>query len=220
MTVQVTAAGQSVAVMRDKSGNGRHMVQASALSRPTYQTDGVLHWLQFDGVDDSFGASAFNWGSDEATLVFGARKTLDTATGVLFESSAASTSSAGALAIFAPPAGALNAGNYDFRTKGTTSSDLRAGGYPTPNSAVLTGLAKISTDLAKLRVNGVEAASSGSDQGTGAFGAHPIYIGRRNNSIFPFQGRLYGATLFNRVLTAPEILSTEAWISAKTGAGA
>ena len=36
MTVPVTAAGQSVAAMRDKSGNGRHLTQAIAAARPIY----------------------------------------------------------------------------------------------------------------------------------------------------------------------------------------
>lgn len=31
---------------------GNHLVQVTAAARPTYQTDGTLHWLQFDGVDD------------------------------------------------------------------------------------------------------------------------------------------------------------------------
>lgn len=53
MTVPVTAAGQSVAALKDKSGRGRHMVQATASARPTYGTDGTLHWLAFDGIDDS-----------------------------------------------------------------------------------------------------------------------------------------------------------------------
>lgn len=40
--------------MRDKSGNGNHAVQTASTSRPVYKTDGTLHWLEFDGVDDVF----------------------------------------------------------------------------------------------------------------------------------------------------------------------
>lgn len=56
-TTPVTAAGQSVAVMRDKSGNNRHMTQATPGARPTYQSSGGLHWLQFDGTDDVMNAA-------------------------------------------------------------------------------------------------------------------------------------------------------------------
>ena len=52
MTVPVTATGQSVAAMRDKSGHGYHLTQATASKRPLYKTDGTLHWLESDGVDD------------------------------------------------------------------------------------------------------------------------------------------------------------------------
>lgn len=41
MTVPVTAPGQSVAAMRDKSGNGRHMVQSVAAARPVYGREPV-----------------------------------------------------------------------------------------------------------------------------------------------------------------------------------
>lgn len=51
-TVPVTKDGDPVALMRDKSGNGNHAIQTVSASRPTYQTDGVLHWLKSDGVDD------------------------------------------------------------------------------------------------------------------------------------------------------------------------
>src|SRR5690554_962627 len=52
-TTPVTADGDPVGRMLDKSGNGNHADQSVAASRPIYRTDGVLHWLEFDGVDDS-----------------------------------------------------------------------------------------------------------------------------------------------------------------------
>ncbi|OLF36510.1 hypothetical protein BTW00_05330 [Psychrobacter sp. C 20.9] len=51
-TVPVTKDGDPVALMRDKSGNGNHATQTLSAARPTYQTDGILYWLNFDGVDD------------------------------------------------------------------------------------------------------------------------------------------------------------------------
>lgn len=53
-TVPVTKDGDPVALMRDKSGNGNHAVQTTSAARPVYKTDGILHWLRFDGIDDSF----------------------------------------------------------------------------------------------------------------------------------------------------------------------
>ena len=51
-TIPVTTAGDPVGRMLDKSGRGNHAIQPTSAARPTYQTDGSLSWLQFDGVDD------------------------------------------------------------------------------------------------------------------------------------------------------------------------
>lgn len=51
-TVPVTKDGDPVALMRDKSGNNNHATQSVSTARPVYKTDGILHWLAFDGVDD------------------------------------------------------------------------------------------------------------------------------------------------------------------------
>lgn len=48
----VTAHGQPVGLIKDKSGNNLHARQTALNARPIYQTDGILHWLYFDGVDD------------------------------------------------------------------------------------------------------------------------------------------------------------------------
>ncbi len=55
-TIPVTADGDPVGCIDDLSGNGNHAVQTVSAARPIYKTDGVLHWLYFDGVDDDMGA--------------------------------------------------------------------------------------------------------------------------------------------------------------------
>lgn len=52
-TTAVTTAGDPVGAIDDKSGNARHLLQATAGSRPTYQVDGNSRpYLLFDGSDD------------------------------------------------------------------------------------------------------------------------------------------------------------------------
>ena len=52
-TVPVTAAGQPVGMMMDKSGNGLHIMALNGDStRPILETDGRTFCLVFDGTDD------------------------------------------------------------------------------------------------------------------------------------------------------------------------
>ena len=78
-TVPVTKDGDPVALMRDKSGNGNHATQSVSTARPVYKTDGILHWLEPDGVDDSFTFNADYLVNSEyhlsaAIKLFGSRK--------------------------------------------------------------------------------------------------------------------------------------------------
>ena len=51
-TDPVTADGDAVARIDDKSGNGLNLTQATEGSRPLYKTSGGFHWLEGDGDDD------------------------------------------------------------------------------------------------------------------------------------------------------------------------
>jgi hypothetical protein len=51
-TIPVTADGQPVGKILDKSGNGNHATESVASKRPTYRSVGGVQWLDFDQIDD------------------------------------------------------------------------------------------------------------------------------------------------------------------------
>jgi len=51
-TIPVTADGQQVGKILDKSGNGNHATQSVASKRPTYRDVDGVQWLEFDQIDD------------------------------------------------------------------------------------------------------------------------------------------------------------------------
>lgn len=57
----VTANGQPVALMLDKSGNNNHATQTNPSKRPIYRTDGVLHWLDFNGISQFMTVENSQW---------------------------------------------------------------------------------------------------------------------------------------------------------------
>lgn len=69
-TIPVTADGDPVGYMADKSGNGRHATQVTSSKRPLYKTSGGLHWLLNDGVDDGFNFTSTSPISIYASLTF------------------------------------------------------------------------------------------------------------------------------------------------------
>lgn len=217
-TTPVTAAGQPVGLMLDKSGRGNHATQTTAGSRPLYQIDGNGRpYLSFDGVDDFLVTPTITPGIDKSQVFVGLRKLSDAATGMVVETSNNFNSNAGSVAISAPN-GTLP--RYSFSSRGTgIATAVTGNSYTAPITNVLTGIGEIATDTSILRVNGVQIVSNANDQGTGNYLAYPMYIGRRAGTLQPFNGYLYSLIVRFGPTMAPEaIASTEAWVNSKTGA--
>ena len=175
----------------------------------------TVHYVQYDGSDDSFSTSSIDFSATDKMSVFaGVRKLSDAAQGVVVELSASTLSNNGTFNMQAPSDAGF--ARYRFTSKGTISSGDFASGYAAPISSVLTGLGDISGDTSTLRVNGTQAAQATTDQGTGNYGNYPLYIGRRNNATLPFNGRDYGMIVVGKTASASEITATESWLAAKT----
>lgn len=219
-TTPVTAAGQSVALVLDKSGRGNHATQATAASRPTYQVVSGLPCLVFDGVDDFLVTATITPGTDKVQVFAGVRKLSDAASGIVVELSASLGANNGAMYLINGNAsGTPGYAGYNFASKGTLSVNATSpASFAAPITNVLTGIGDIAADTAILRINGTQAASGATDQGTGNYRAYPVYIGRRGGTTLPFNGRLYGLiTRFGANLTADQISQAERWMAQRTG---
>lgn len=219
-TTAVTAVGQPVGRMLDKSGRGNHVIQATAGSRPTLQQDASgRYYLACDGSDDSMatpGNVDFS-ATNKSTLCFGIRKLSDAATAALMELSVNSTTTAGTFALFAPVVPANT--DFSFRSGGTTPGiAATTNGRTAPITAVITGIGDIAAPISRIRVNGTDAASNAGSQGTGNYASQPIYLFRRAGTTLPFNGQFYGGVIRGASSSAAQISMIEAFINAKTGA--
>lgn len=190
---------------------GYHRVQATGTSMPKYETDGTLHWLLYDGTDDSTQTPTITWDTDEVAICAGVTKSSDAAAGALAELSVGNSQS---FSLFAPGAAAAN---YMSRVRGTAISDNDRTTYTAPNTSVLSFMGKSTTDKNTLRINADEA-SVATDTGAGSvFNAAPIYFGRRGGTTLPFNGREYQTVIRSRLLSAAELSYLETFVAAKTG---
>ena len=179
-----------------------------------------IHWLLYDGTDDSHSTSGINWGTDEVAACVGLYKASDAAQ-ACFAAFGTNGGTAGVSAeqglILAP--GAAAATTYYARFVGSlTPTQAVATGYAAPHTGVVSVRGKIATDVQGISVNqGTEAFGSG-DMGTGNFGsAIPVHFGRRAGSSLPFNGREYQTVIRSRLLSAAELSSLETFVAEKTG---
>jgi hypothetical protein len=179
-------------------------------------------YLRADGVDDGMVTSSIDFTStDKMTVVAGVRKLSDAAEAMFAELSTNVDGNNGAFNLFAP--GGISAARdsaYVFASKGTVKafSGPSAALYAAPVSNVVTGQGNISGDTTSARVNGTQASSSTADQGTGNFGNYPLYLFRRGGSSLPFNGRFYGMTIVNKLLSPTDLALLEEYTNGKTQA--
>lgn len=210
-TIPVTAAGQPVGMMRDKSGRGNHASQATATSRPILQTAGGKWFLAFDGVDDWMSTGGINFSPSTKTMSCAGVRKLNNV-GLVFEFSASITANVGA---FAMP---VTAAGWTFRHSGTLIADAPATGIPAPATAVMTGVGDIGAPSSTIRVNGAQAATSSASQGTGTLGNYPLYFMRRAGTGTASMCNFYGLIIRGAASTAQQITDTESYMNSKTGA--
>jgi hypothetical protein len=142
-------------------------------------------------------------GTDKMTVIAGVRKRSDAAAGKILELSASLGSNDGTFNLRGPTGAASD---FGFASKGTVSADAIGTPFAAPVSAVLTGQGDIAGDIARLRVNGVQAANVTTDQGAGNYGNHALHMGSRGGVSNYFNGFDFGV-LVRGAATDPATLA-------------
>ncbi|MNK80459.1 hypothetical protein D3C87_1001740 [compost metagenome] len=166
---------------------GRYQRIAAATD---YDAAGFPSYLRFDGVDDClFTAGTVDFsGTDKVTVVAAVQKNSDAATAIVVEFSPISTTD-GSWYIAAPISAAAN---FGAASKGTVAQNTpSASPFPSPYRAVLRLQSDIAAPNIRLTINRGSAVAATGTQGTGNFGNHQMFVGRRNNASLQWNGQLY-----------------------------
>lgn len=225
MNCHTTAIGQTSFVdnisVRELPGN--HATQPTAINRPVLQQDGNgKYYLAFNGTNSWMSTGSIDFtATDKMTVVAGVRKLSDAAESIVFELSANTFLNSGAFNLMAP--GGLSVARDSAYVLSAGGSSATANGpaaalYAAPTTGVITELLSISLDTAILRVNGAQASSSVTDQGTGNFGNYPLYIGARAGSSLFFNGNIYELIVRGALSSDSQIVASEKFVNTKTGA--
>jgi hypothetical protein len=197
-TTPVTADGQPVGRMNDKSGNGNNLSQTTLNRRPLYKTDGVKHWLKFDGVNDFLFSSAINMTA--YTSVFYAMSL-----------NAVSPYASGANIIIEFGLGNgsftthLNRFGTDFTTyvQRISSNVLEMGYAKLTGAQVIASIVNFSAATAAeqviMRENGIAKTLTNYDSAvlgsTGTVGNLPLYLGARSGASNPSNAEFFGLVI-------------------------
>lgn len=201
-TVPVTTDGDPVGMVLDKSGNGYHMTQSVTSARPIYRTDGLSHWLAFDGITQSLEHVSLP-APPTVSVVMAA--TVET-----FPSNFSALISMASAADFQIDAGSKTSG-FNMRFNGTALSSLRpqsSTGFEGILHAYCIAL-NASDGLLLGRVDGVEEYSGSSYNGTLSAVQHlRLFADRSGNQ--PVGGKFYKLALLPTTGLA-DLDQTEIW---------
>lgn len=204
----VSSDGQPIALIRDKSGNGRHLTQATASACPLFRTAAGLRWFEFDGTKRALLASRYTSNSGNFAIAWTSRKA-DTSPhddyhSVIAGVGANMTWVGDNVLGYTSPA-------VEYTTTGTTVGQLMGGFDASSIHADHVSVITVAAGTLRSYLNGVA--------GNTATGVVAVSL---DGFTFPmgdyvYAGRVYQFMVFPRSLTSAEITDLTNWMKAKAG---
>jgi hypothetical protein len=217
----VTAAGQTVGRILDKSGNGYHATQATLAQRPLYQIDATGRpYLSYDGVDDNLVIPSMTLvGTEPLFLCFGAQRlsTTSKTTLMTFGKGGASTPTYPGFALEIRGSSAPTYAPQFLTASTTVSGSLLAFTGNTFGNAATRVLSATRTVL-RVNANGLATTSSTTDFNgwvtqNNRLGCNYNFA---NNNFW--KGNIYSAIFAAISVVDNQITSAQNWTNDKTGA--
>lgn len=185
-----------------------------------YDTAGFPHYLSYDGVDDSMATGSVDFSAtDKMTVWVGVHKAAE-GTGIIYELTADTSATNGALDGYTDTGGVLAYGlRATVAGEASTAPSVAA-----PASRVSTASYYLSgasaAERLQVRLDGVAQTLTGVAGPTtppANFANAPLYIGRRGGSSLPFNGRLYSLIVRGAASSAAQIAQVERFVASRMG---
>lgn len=212
-TTPVTATGQSVARINDKSGNGNNATQSTAANRPTLQIDGNgKYYLSFDGSNDILFCNDTNMPTGDLSVFWGSYLNVDfPAAFPAVASYGVASPSRSVFILYGNPSN-IYVSQYGDSLFVSASK----------TTAYVASLNRIGTAYNLRKNGGAGSASQSMATNTAVYGANGFGLGGSGAGlpgVSPFlSGRIYGLIIRGAASTASQISMTETYMNSKTAA--
>ncbi|MBB76627.1 MAG: hypothetical protein CMJ75_19140 [Planctomycetaceae bacterium] len=211
-TIPVTAHGQRVGRVVDKSGNGLHLTTSDS-RRPEYREVHGKRWLYLNGVDQDMDVNMPQI-DEELVIAAGARIDVEpTTNGQIF----GVASNVYGLATLYVRASSTNRWGFSrsFLSTGSGGAILSSNTRPVPEFAVVRGMATRS-GTSKLYRNAEEIGSG--SPGSVQIAAQTWNLGNSaSSSILRYRGLISGVALYARALSPAEVITLDQFLAERTG---
>jgi hypothetical protein len=199
-TTPANTAGQAVARINDKSGNGNNLLQATGTAQPILQNTGAFWWLQFDGAAQYISA-AFTLGQP-LTRISCARNITWTATHRMWDGNTVN-----------------GAGLIQGQSVVTPGIQMFAGSIaPTDASNFTVGADHVVSEFFSGAASTLTVDNNTANTGnSGTATADGAIIGAAGNISLFGNIRWYGAVHIGRALTGAETANSRMFFGAKAG---